>query len=144
MPAAHRECPCTDARAVRVSPRSLPWQPSTAPCSLEGMTNGIATPGLVAIFLLCWAGFLLAPERRPAVLFVGNQKLDSEVKSLLEGVTSSLRFGANVRPSLDTEDLGPAAHELAVIQGDVRQPPSWRVRRRTRSLDANAWPNKSI
>jgi MutL-like protein len=67
------------------------------------------------------AGFLLAPERRPAVLFVGNQKLDSEVKSLLEGVTSSLRFAANVRPSLDTEDLGPAAHELAQLYLEVRR-----------------------
>src|SRR5512140_3099996 len=49
------------------------------------------------------SGFLLAPEKRPSVLFAGNQKLDNEVKELLGSVVADLHFSANVRPSLDTE-----------------------------------------
>ena len=67
------------------------------------------------------AGYLMAPEKRPAVLFAGNQRLDSEVKELLGGVTSALHFSSNVRPSLDTEDLEPAARELAAVYLDVRK-----------------------
>jgi hypothetical protein len=67
------------------------------------------------------AGFLLAPEKRPSVLYAGNQKLDSEVKELLSGVTSALHFSSNVRPSLDTEDLEPAARELASLYLGVRK-----------------------
>jgi hypothetical protein len=67
------------------------------------------------------AGYLLMPEKRPAVLFAGNQKLDNEVKELLGGVTSALHFSANVRPSLDTEDLEPAARELAELYVGVRK-----------------------
>lgn len=67
------------------------------------------------------AAFLLAPERRPAVLFAGNQRLQNEVRQLLTNVTSAIRFSPNVRPSLDTEDLGPAARELASLYLDVRK-----------------------
>ncbi|MGE5071785.1 MAG: glutamate mutase L [Anaerolineae bacterium] len=67
------------------------------------------------------AGFLLASEKRPAVLFAGNQKLDDEVQELLGSVTSQLHFSANVRPSLDTEDLEPAARELASMYLGVRK-----------------------
>jgi hypothetical protein len=67
------------------------------------------------------SGYLLAPEKRPAVLFAGNQKLDGEVKELLGGVTSALHFSPNVRPSLETEDLEPAARELAALYLGARK-----------------------
>jgi len=67
------------------------------------------------------AGYLLTPEKRPAVLFAGNQKLDDEVKALLGSVTAELHFSPNVRPSLDTEDLEPAARELASLYLGVRR-----------------------
>lgn len=67
------------------------------------------------------SSYLLAPEKRPAVLFAGNQKLDDEVREVLGNVTSSLHFSANVRPSLDTEDLEPAARELAALHVGVRK-----------------------
>lgn len=67
------------------------------------------------------SGYLLAPEKRPSVLFAGNQKLDGEVRELLGSVTSTLHFSSNVRPSLDTEDLEPAARELASLYLDVRK-----------------------
>lgn len=67
------------------------------------------------------AGYLLTPEKRPAVLFAGNQKMDDEVKELLGGVTSQLHFSTNVRPSLDTEDLEPAARQLAELYLGARK-----------------------
>lgn len=67
------------------------------------------------------SGYLLNPEKRPAVLFAGNQKLDDEVKELLGTVTSALHFSPNVRPSLETEDLEPASRELAEVYVGVRK-----------------------
>ena len=67
------------------------------------------------------SGYLLNPEKRAAVLFAGNQKLDNEVKELLGGVTAELHFSPNVRPSLETEDLDPASHELAALYLGVRK-----------------------
>ena len=84
------------------------------------------------------ASYLLPPEKRPAVLFAGNQKLDDEVKGLLSNVTSSLHFSPNVRPSLETEDLEPAARELADVFLGVRQ-------RQLKGLDAVVgWANGSV
>jgi len=84
------------------------------------------------------AGYLLPPEKRPAVLFAGNQKLDDEVKGLLGNVTSSLDFSPNVRPSLETEDLEPAARELAHMYLGVR-------RRQLKGLDVIAnWANGEV
>jgi hypothetical protein len=67
------------------------------------------------------AGYLLSPEKRATVLFAGNQKLDDEVKELLGNMTAGLHFSPNVRPSLDTEDIEPAARELAALYLTVRR-----------------------
>jgi hypothetical protein len=67
------------------------------------------------------AAFLLAPEKRPAVLFAGNNRLQTEVQELLAGVAAAMHFSPNVRPSLDTENLGPAARELASLYFGVRK-----------------------
>lgn len=84
------------------------------------------------------AGYLLGPERRPAVLFAGNQKLDYEVKDLLGSVTAGLQFSPNVRPSLDTEDLDPAARQLGELFLGVRQ-------RQLKGIDLlQAWANGNV
>lgn len=67
------------------------------------------------------ANYLMPAEKRPAVLFAGNQKMEAEVKNLLGSLTSSLHFSSNVRPSLETEDLDPAARELARLFVEVRK-----------------------
>lgn len=84
------------------------------------------------------AGYLLSPEKRATVLFAGNQKLDDEVKELLGNVTAGLHFSPNVRPSLDTEDIEPAARELAALYLNVR-------RRQLKGVDAvEAWANGDV
>lgn len=67
------------------------------------------------------ASYLLPQDKRPAVLYAGNQKMNKEVKEVLGGVTSGLHFSSNVRPSLETEDLQPAARELAALTIEVRK-----------------------
>jgi len=67
------------------------------------------------------ASFLLPEEKRPSVLFAGNQKMESEVKSLVGSLSSSIHISPNVRPSLETEDLDPAERELAHMFVEIRK-----------------------
>ena len=67
------------------------------------------------------ACYLMPAEKRPALLYAGNQKMEAEVKTLLGSLTTSLHFSPNVRPSLETEDLDPAARELARLFINVRK-----------------------
>lgn len=59
------------------------------------------------------ACFAMPNEKRPVILFTGNQKLNDDVQALMKNLTPALNFSPNVRPSLETEDLEPAARELA-------------------------------
>jgi hypothetical protein len=84
------------------------------------------------------ASFIMPPDKRPAVLFAGNQKMESEVKSLVGSLASSLHFSPNVRPSLDTEDLDPAARELARVFINIRK-------KQLKGVDVlDAWSNGHI
>ncbi len=89
---------------------------------VAGGVDGGATRSLrKMIEVVGLASYLLIPEKRPAVLFAGNEKLNNEVKDLLGNVTSALYLASNVRPSLDTEALEPAAHELADLVLEIRK-----------------------
>lgn len=89
---------------------------------LTGGTDGGASRSVQKIMesvgLAC---YLMPEERRPAILFAGNQSLVGSVKDSLGKLTPSLHFSPNVRPSLDTEDLVPASRELAQVFSDVRK-----------------------
>lgn len=67
------------------------------------------------------ASYLLPEEKRPAVLYAGNQKMEEEVKNLVGSLAASLHFTPNVRPSLETEDLDPAEREMAHIVVEIRK-----------------------
>jgi hypothetical protein len=89
---------------------------------ITGGTDGGASRSIHKILeTVGISGYLLNPEKRPAVLFAGNQKLNNEVKELLGGVTSALHFSPNIRPALETEDLEPASRELAKLYLGVRK-----------------------
>ena len=89
---------------------------------LTGGTDGGASRTVQKIMesvgLAC---YLMPEEKRPAILFAGNQSLVDTVKGSLGNLTPSLHFSTNVRPSLDTEELAPATHELAQVFSDVRK-----------------------
>lgn len=57
---------------------------------------------------------LIPEKQRPQLLFVGNENLREEIESLL-GPLIQLHFAPNIRPTLDTESLGPAEEALASI-----------------------------
>ena len=67
------------------------------------------------------ASFILPEEKRPAVLFAGNEKIAEEIKALVGSFASSMHFSPNVRPSLETEDLEPAQRELARMVINIRK-----------------------
>ncbi len=89
---------------------------------LTGGTDGGASRSaqkmLDTVGLAC---YLMPPGQRPAVLFAGNNSLADDAKKLMGGLTSSLHFSPNVRPSLETEDLDPAARELAHAVASIRK-----------------------
>src|SRR5512138_2612520 len=89
---------------------------------LAGGTDGGASRSiqkmLEAVGLAC---YLMPMEKRPMVLYAGNQKLAGEVQELLGGHAGKLEISYNVRPSLETEDLGPASRELAGLVMKLRQ-----------------------
>ena len=89
---------------------------------IAGGTDGGASRSvqkiLEAVGLAC---YLMPEEKRPPILFAGNQSLTKSVKESLQKLTPSLHFSPNIRPSLDTEDLAPASRELAQVFADVRK-----------------------
>jgi hypothetical protein len=88
---------------------------------LAGGTDGGASRSiqrmLEAVGLAC---YLMPMEKRPMVLYAGNRKLADDVKELLGGHVGKLEISYNVRPSLETEDLDPGRHELALLMTKLR------------------------
>lgn len=89
---------------------------------LTGGTDGGASRSvqkmLEAVGLAC---YLMPEERRPMVLYAGNQKLAHDVQELLGSHVGRLQVGHNVRPTLETEDLVPAGYELASLVMKLRE-----------------------
>jgi hypothetical protein len=89
---------------------------------LAGGTDGGASRSILkmleAVGLAC---YLMPEEKRPMVLYAGNRKLANDVQELLGGHAGKLQISYNVRPSLETEDLEPASHELAGLVTKLRQ-----------------------
>jgi hypothetical protein len=89
---------------------------------IAGGTNGGASNSIKKLLEpIGLASFLLPSEKRPAVLFAGNQKVGREVAGLVGSLASSLHFSPNIRPSLDTEDVDPAERELARMFINIRK-----------------------
>ena len=89
---------------------------------LSGGTDGGASRSiqkmLEAVGLAC---YLMPTEKRPMILYAGNQKLAGEVQELLGGHAGRLQISPNIRPSLETEDLSPATHDLASLVVKLRE-----------------------
>jgi hypothetical protein len=106
---------------------------------LTGGTDGGASRSMLkiieAVGLTC---YLMPMEKRPMVLYAGNEKLSGDVRELLGAHAGRLVFGHNVRPSLERESLGPAGNNLASLVLDLRQ-------RQLKGIDElQLWTNGSI
>jgi hypothetical protein len=89
---------------------------------MTGGTNGGATKSVLkSIDLVGLACYLMPSEKRPFLLYAGNQAVSKEVNSVLKPLTSSLHISPNIRPSLDVEDLQPASRELADVTIQLRR-----------------------
>jgi len=89
---------------------------------LTGGTNDGATRSiqkmLEAVGLAC---YLMPEEKRPMILYAGNQKLANDVQEMLGGHAGKLEISYNVRPTLETENLEPASRELASLVVKLRE-----------------------
>lgn len=89
---------------------------------VTGGTDGGASRSMLkmleAIGLAC---YLTPLEKRPMVLYAGNDKLAGDVQELLGAHAGMLKISHNVRPSLEVENLGPASNELASLVVNLRQ-----------------------
>jgi hypothetical protein len=67
------------------------------------------------------ACYLLPADKRPAMLFAGNQTLVPEVLKNLQPLTNSLKISPNLRPGIDTENLLPAQRALGELNLNIRR-----------------------
>ena len=84
-----------------------------------GTENGASQSVLKLLEPVGLASYLLPEDRRPDVLYVGNQALQEDVHSSLEGLTN-LYFAPNIRPTLEAEQLDAAQSQLAGIFARIR------------------------
>jgi uncharacterized protein (TIGR01319 family) len=89
---------------------------------ISGGTEGGASHTMKKILEVVGLSCYLLPEdKRPAVLYAGNQQLADEVKSSFEKIVPTLHFSPNIRPSLEVENLEPAEKELAMMYAQIRK-----------------------
>jgi hypothetical protein len=62
---------------------------------------------------------VLPPDRRPRVLYAGNSILAKRIQEVIEKWTR-ISVAPNVRPTVDTEDLGPALEVLNNTVTEIR------------------------
>ena len=62
---------------------------------------------------------LLPESQRPEVLFAGNQAMRDEIEAKLAS-TVNLHFAANIRPSIEDEELDSALNQIAKITTTIR------------------------
>jgi len=87
---------------------------------VAGGTEGGASQSIMslleAVGLAC---YIMPVDQRPDVFYVGNQSLTEEVTALLSGHTN-LHHGANIRPSLEEEQLDASRTSLAHLYAQLR------------------------
>lgn len=86
-----------------------------------GTQNGASRSLQKMIEIIGLACYVLPEDKRPAVLYAGNQELADEARAALEPLTSGLQISPNIRPSLEVEDLDPARKDLAVLASQIRK-----------------------
>jgi len=79
-----------------------------------GTDGGAAGPVMKVAHLVALYNQILEPEERPLTFYAGNAQLADAVAALF-AAAGELRVVANVRPSPDRENLGPARTELETI-----------------------------
>jgi hypothetical protein len=96
-----------EARARKI----VALQPD-AVCIAGGSDGGAKTPVLELIETIALGASLLDPASRPAIIYAGNSTLRPRVREIVGQDLQLLVAEGNVRPTLETENLGPLQREL--------------------------------
>jgi hypothetical protein len=83
-----------------------------------GTENGATNSVIRLVESVGLACSLMPGERRPEILFTGNQELNSEVESRMGTLTKNY-FAPNVRPRLEVEQIAPAQVKIAEIYRSI-------------------------
>ncbi len=86
-----------------------------------GTDKGAALSLKKNIEVIGLATYLMPKDKRPAILFAGNQEMAKEIQETLEPLSSSFHTTSNIRPSISTEDLRPARTTLAQAFIEIRK-----------------------
>lgn len=86
-----------------------------------GVDGGAAQTIDSLIETLGLAAYLLPENKRPAILYAGNRDLAESLRASLGSLAPEIVLCANVRPSLEIEELGPAQRRLANLMINIRQ-----------------------
>ncbi len=89
----------------------LALQPD-AVCIAGGSDGGAEAPVLDLVESIALGASLIEPTSRPAIVYAGNAALRQRVRDIAGQDISLMMAEGNVRPSLETEDLGPLQREL--------------------------------
>jgi hypothetical protein len=84
-----------------------------------GTEKGANRSVLKMVSLIGMAVSLLPQDHRPDVLYAGNSQLAQQIAAYLQQMTP-VHLAANVRPTLTTEQLGPAQAKLNSIFRELR------------------------
>ena len=87
-----------------------------------GLEGGASRSVMKLLDIIGLACFLLPSEKRPEVIYAGNQALSERVKTKLDRFTT-VRLAPNIRPNFATEDFSPAQAVMndAVLNIRMRQ-----------------------
>ncbi len=86
-----------------------------------GTDNGASQSLQKIIEIIGLATYLMPADRRPVIIFSGNQEMNKDVRGLLEPLSSGLYNTSNIRPSVEEEDLAHARKELARAVISIRK-----------------------
>lgn len=96
-----------EARARKI----MALQPD-AVCVAGGADGGAEGPVLELVETLALGASLTEPTARPTIIYAGNSVLRSKLRTLVGADVPLIVVDGNVRPSLETENLGPLQAEL--------------------------------
>ena len=104
-----------EARARRI----MTLQPDLV-CVAGGTDGGAETQVLDLVEAVMLGASLMPAPTRPKIVYAGNAALRTKVHDLVGSQTELIVAEANVRPTLETEDLGPLQAELEMIHAKTK------------------------
>ncbi len=104
-----------EARARKI----IALQPD-AICVAGGADGGAEGPVLELVETLALGAALTDPNSRPAIIYAGNSTLRPRLRKLVGEDVPLIVVDGNVRPNLETENLGPLQAELEALHTTMK------------------------